>query len=261
MHASGFFRSRYSFVLPVSNPPPFTCVIIDDNEMSRFTLEHLVELDHSLKLVASVSDAVEALEFLEHNSPVDLLLLDIEMPALSGLDLVRMLPEPAPAVILVTSHRDFAVEAFALRVDDYLVKPVDFVRFHQAIKRVIDQRRTPPPPEPPVVVPRPGSPDQHLFIKVNNRMVRLNFEEVLYIEALSTYSVLVTSTQKHIVYLTLKSLEERLPFAHFRRVHRSYIVNTHRIDVMDDNTLHLGAYQVPVGKSYQEEFYRSMRNL
>jgi DNA-binding LytR/AlgR family response regulator len=248
------------FALPVSKSPPFTCVIIDDNEMSRFTLEHLVELDHSLQLVASVGDAVQALAFLEHNPPVDLLLLDIEMPALSGLDLVRMLPEPAPAIILVTSHRDFAVEAFALRVDDYLVKPVDFVRFHQAIRRVID-RRLAPPPEPPVVLPRPGSSDQHLFIKVNNRMVRLNFEEVLYIEALSTYSVLVTPTQKHIVYVTLKSLEERLPFAHFRRVHRSYIVNTHRIDVMDDNMLHLGAYQVPVGKSYQEEFYRSMRNL
>lgn len=197
---------------------------------------------------------------------MDLLLLDIEMPELSGLDLVRLLPQPAPAVILVTSHRDFAVEAFDLRVVDYLIKPVNFTRFHQAITRAIAQRETPreakpPRPEATAMLPEPGSSDQNLFVKINNRMVRLNFDEVLFIEALSTYSVLVTATQKHIVYATLKSLEERVPFGHFQRVHRSYIVNTQRIEVIEDNMLRLGPYEVPVGKSYLESFHRSLRNL
>lgn len=237
--------------------PLLTCAIIDDNEMNRLTLEHLVELTGTLTLVASLADGAQALTFLRSHPPVDLLLLDIEMPHLSGLDLVRVLPRPAPQVILVTSHRDFAVEAFALHVADYLVKPVEYGRFQQAIMRVAAQR----PAGPAVVVPEPAPGNHHLFVKVNNKLVRLDFDEVLYIEALSTYSVLVTATQKHIVYATLKALAERLPFAHFRRVHRSYIVNTQRIEAVEDHQLRLGPYEVPVGKSYQEEFYRSLHNL
>ncbi len=246
----------------MSSPRPLTCVIIDDNEFNRLTLEHLVSMNESLTLLASLSDGIAALRFLESSPPVDLLLLDIEMPELSGLDLVRILPQPTPAIILVTSHRDFAVEAFDLRVVDYLIKPVNFARFHQAITRALAQREARPArPEATALLPEPGSPDQHLFVKVNNRMVRLNFDDVLFIEALSTYSVLVTATQKHIVYATLKSLEERVPFGHFQRVHRSYIVNTQRIEVIEDNMLRLGPYEVPVGKSYLEAFHRSLRNL
>lgn len=243
--------------------PSFTCVIIDDNEMNRLTLEHLVELNESLTLVASLGDAMQALRFLESSPPVDILLLDIEMPELSGLDLVRILPQPAPEIILVTSHRDFAVEAFDLRVADYLVKPVDFARFHLAVTRAIARRSAKAAPRPAATaeLPKPGSRDQHLFVKINNRMVQVDFSEVLFIEALSTYSVLVTATQKHIVYATLKSLEERLPFGHFQRVHRSYIVNTQRIEAVEDNLLRMGPYEVPVGKSYQEAFHRSLRNL
>ena len=110
-------------------------------------------------------------------------------------------------------------------------------------------------------LPASDDHDQHLFVKVNNRLVRLDFGNVLFIEALSTYSMLVTATQRHIVYITLKALGERLPFGHFRRVHRSYIVNTQRIDAVEAHLLHLGPYEVPVGKSYQDAFYRSLRNL
>jgi two-component system LytT family response regulator len=219
--------------MPLSRP--LTCVIIDDNEFNRLTLEHLVGMNESLTLLASLSDGIAALRFL---------------------------PQPTPAIIIVTSHRDFAVEAFDLRVVDYLIKPVNFARFHQAITRAIAQRQDKPArPEATTVLPAPDSPDQTLFVKVNNRMVRLDFDEVLFIEALSTYSVLVTATQKHIVYATLKSLEERVPFGHFQRVHRSYIVNTRRIEVIEDNMLQIGPYEVPVGKSYLEAFNRSLRNL
>ena len=244
-------------------PAPLTCLVVDDNEMNRLTLEHFVELTDSLTLTASFADGVQALNFLKTHPPVDLLLLDIEMPQLSGLDLVRILPSPSPEVILVTSHRDFAVEAFALRVADYLVKPVDYARFHQAVTRAIERREPTSSgaasrPEPTTELPAQGA---ELFVKVNSKLVRLNFDDVLYIEAMSTYSVIVLANQKHIVYATLKALEERLPFAHFRRVHRSYIVNTQRIEAVEDNMLRLGPYEVPVGKSYQEEFFRSLPNL
>lgn len=237
------------------------CVIVDDNEINRLTLEHYVSLTDDLELVASVADAPTALALTRAaEPPVDVLFLDIEMPLLSGLELVPLLPTPAPEVVMVTSHPSFAVEAFDLRVTDYLVKPVDYGRFLKAVERVRAQRRPTTPP-PAAEAPGLNVEDTHLFVKVNNKLIRLDFNEVLFIEAMSTYSILVTETQKHIVYITLKALEERLPFAHFRRVHRSYIVNMRRIEAVQDNMLQLGSYEVPVGKSYAEEFMKQLRGL
>lgn len=229
-----------------------TCVIVDDNEMSRLALEHFVALTPGLELAASLPDGLAALHFLQTHPPIDLLLLDIEMPHLTGLELIRLLPPPLPAVVLVTSHHGFAAEAFGLPVDDYLMKPVEYARFLQAVRQVRALR-------PHLALPLHD--DSSVFAKVNGRLVRINFDDVYYIEALSTYSVLVTATHKHIVHVTLKSLEERLPFSHFVRVHRSYIVNTRRIDAVDDHQLVLGAYTVPVGKLHKAELMRRLAPL
>jgi two-component system, LytTR family, response regulator len=246
----------------MSEPTPLRCVIAEDNEMNRLTLAHLVDLTPGLTLIASFADGLATLAYLQSHPPVDLLLLDIEMPHLMGLDLIRVLPRPLPAIVLVTSHQHFAVEAFQLPVADYLVKPVDYPRFLQAVQRVHERRARPPAeelPEATAELPAPGSSD--LFVKVNGRLMRLNFDDVLYIEAMSTYSVLVTATHKHIIYATLKSIEERMPFAHFMRVHRSYIVNTRRIDSVEDHTLLLGPYFVPVGKSFEAELLGRLNTL
>lgn len=243
----------------MTHAAPLTCIIVDDNEINRLTLEHLVDLTPELQLVASLPGGLEALAFFRQGGRCDLLLLDVEMPTLTGLELARLLPKPVPAIVLVTTHRNFAVAAFELQVVDYLVKPVELVRFNQAIGKVLAVRPAAPvlpPPSPAKVEPAP-----ELFVKVGTRSIKINFDDVLYIEALSTYSVLVTTTQKHIVYLTLKALGERLPFAHFVRVHRSYIVNLRRIEAVEDHMLKLGSYEVPVGKSYQEEFTRHLRSL
>jgi len=238
---------------------PLTCIIVDDNEINRFTLEHLVDLTPELQLVASLPGGLEALAFFRQGGQCDLLLLDVEMPTITGLELARLLPQPSPAIVLVTTHRDFAVAAFELQVVDYLVKPVELVRFNQAIGKVLAARPAPPAIPPP----SPARPEatSELFVKVGTRSIKINFDDVLYIEALSTYSVLVTTTQKHIVYMTLKALSERLPFAHFVRVHRSYIVNLRRVEAVEDHMLKLGLHEVPVGKSYQEEFSRHLRSL
>ncbi|AMR29215.1 hypothetical protein A0257_20365 [Hymenobacter psoromatis] len=241
----------------MTNTAPLTCIIVDDNEINRLTLEHLVDLTPELQLLASLPGGLEALAFFRQGGHCDLLLLDVEMPTLTGLELVRLLPKPVPAIVLVTTHRDFAVAAFELQVVDYLVKPVELVRFNQAVGKVLAARAAALPPSSPAK----AEPAPELFVKVGTRSIKINFDDVLYIEALSTYSVLVTTTQKHIVYLTLKALSERLPFAHFVRVHRSYIVNMRRIEAIEDHMLKLGNYEVPVGKSYQEEFARHLRSL
>ena len=239
---------------------PLTCVIVDDNEINRLTLEHLVDLTPELTLVASLPGGVEALHFFRQGGTCDLLLLDVEMPNLTGLELAKMLPAPAPAVVLVTTHRTFAVAAFELQVTDYLVKPVEFGRFSQAIAKVLAARPAPAPTPAPRYSSNPRAASD-LFVKVGTRTIKVDFNDVLYIEALSTYSVLVTSSHKHIVYLTLKNLAERLPFDNFLRVHRSYIVNMQRIEAVEDYMLKLGSYEVPVGKSYQEEFLRNLQSL
>lgn len=249
---------------------PLTCLIVDDNEMNRLTLEHFVELSENLRLVGSFESAIPALDYLRQHPGTDLLLLDIEMPLLSGLELARLLPRPLPEVLFVTSHAEFAVEAYEAHATDYLLKPVELPRFLQAVQRAETRRRAallvrsaaPPAEAPAVLLPAESAlPATALFIKTNGRLLRIDFDEVYYIEALSTHSVLVTAEKKHIVYATLKSLAERLPFAHFRRVHRSYIVNTQLIDCIENHTLLMGPFQVPVSKSYQDELYELLPNL
>ena len=234
-----------------------TCAIIDDDEINRLTLEHYVELTPNLKLVASLADGLAGLAFFREGNRVDVLFLDIEMPHLSGLDLLRVLPNP-PEVIITTARQDFAVDAFALRVTDYLVKPFEFARFTQAVERV-GSRVASIPAAPVVEMPTRSD----LFVKVNSRMVRIDFDEVLYVEALSDYVNIVTEKHKYIVYTTLKALEIRLaPYINFVRVHRSYLLNTQHIESIEDNTANLhGGHFVPIGKSYQEGFYKSLQRI
>lgn len=233
-----------------------TCAIIDDDEINRLTLEHYVALTPNLKLVASLADGLAGLTFFRESNRVDVLFLDIEMPHLSGLDLLRVLPNP-PEVIITTARQDFAVDAFALRVTDYLVKPFEFARFTQAVERVSSRVASNAPAAPEVPI------RSDLFVKVNSRMVRINFDEVLYVEALSDYVNIVTDKHKYIVYTTLKALETRLaPYTNFVRVHRSYLLNTQHIESIEDNTANLhGGHFVPIGKSYQEGFYKSLQRI
>lgn len=236
-----------------------TCAIIDDDEINRLTLEHYVELTPNLKLVASLADGIAGLTFFREGNKVDVLFLDIEMPHLSGLELLRVLTDP-PAVVITTARQDFAVDAFDLRVTDYLVKPFDFARFTQAVQRVQPMQAAAPAASP-AAAEVPTNAD--LFVKVNSRMVRINFDDVLYVEALSDYVNIVTPKHKYIVYTTLKALETRLgQFPNFVRVHRSYLLNTQHIESIEDNTANLhGGHFVPIGKSYQDGFYKSLQRI
>lgn len=236
-----------------------TCAIIDDDEINRLTLEHYVSLTPDLELKASLADGIAGLAYLREGQPVDLLFLDIEMPHLSGLELLRLLHNP-PDVIITTARNDFAVDAFELQVTDYLVKPFEYVRFSQAVERVRQRHHSRQAMAPEAAT---GPANADVFVKVNSRMVRINFDDVLYVEALSDYVNIVTAQQKYIVYTTLKALEARLAvFPNFVRVHRSYLLNTQHIESIEDNTANLkGGYYVPIGKSYQESFFKGLSKI
>ena len=237
---------------------PLRCVVIDDDEINRLTLEHYISLTGGLSLTASLADGMAGLAYFREGHAVDLLFLDVEMPHLNGLEMLRALPNP-PEVIITTAREQFAVDAFELRVTDYLVKPFDYARFSRAVERVLP-RAAPPEAEAPAA---PVLTSADLFVKVNNRMVRIDFDGVVYVEALSDYVNIVTPHHKYIVYTTLKALEARLAgLPQFVRVHRSYLINTQLIEAIEDNTALLrGGFHVPIGKSYQEGFYKGLQRI
>ncbi|WBA44112.1 LytR/AlgR family response regulator transcription factor [Hymenobacter canadensis] len=239
---------------------PLTCIVVDDDASARATLEHFVSLTPTLNLVASFPDGLRALEYFRAGNEPDIMFLDVEMPHLSGLDLLRLLDEP-PSVILITAHAEFAVDAFDLRVVDYLMKPFKFPRFMQAVKRLQKPVKVSAlPAREPMGGPAAAKlPPSGLFVKVNNRLVQVLLDDIVYVEALSNYVVLVTTKGKQIVYTTMKDFHKRLPEGRFLRVNRSFIIHTRWIESLDNHDVHLvGGHTVAIGKSYRDAFLEKL---
>ncbi|HOY04555.1 MAG TPA: LytTR family DNA-binding domain-containing protein [Saprospiraceae bacterium] len=233
-------------------------LIVDDNALVRVALRHMVDEVRALTFVGECSDASEAFNFLQDQA-VDLVLLDVEMPGMSGLDLIRTLQNP-PLFILVTTEPAYAVEGFDLRVADYLVKPVLLPRFLTAVQRaseLFEVKKLAVQPE----LEHPGGPD-FLFARVNNQLVRIDFSNILYVQALGDYVSLITLVKKYTVHMTLKSLEERLPPARFARVHRSSIVAIDKVASLEENSIVMTNKDViPLSESFRSGFLKKMNIL
>ncbi|MCS7018099.1 MAG: LytTR family DNA-binding domain-containing protein [Cytophagales bacterium] len=227
------------------------CVVIDDDEQSRKILEHFIGLTNFLDCVAIFSSGTEALAYLLQ-SPVDVLYVDINMPGLSGIELVKALPQP-PVTIFTTSHTDFALTAFELDAADYLVKPIDFGRFTKSAAKIAERLRNKTSELPPET--------DDFFIKVNNKMLRLSASDIWFIEGLSDYVLIHTEQRQYVVDSTLRAIEEKLPEDRFARVHRSYIVNISRIESIQDNEITIKGKEIPISRTYQQEFFRKIRKL
>lgn len=228
-------------------------IIVDDNKMARMALKQLVSQLSELELVAECSDASEALESL-NNTQVDLLLLDIEMPGMSGLDLIRKLGNRRPLIIFTTAKKDYAVEAFELNVVDYLVKPLSFPRFRQAIEKaqeVMDSNKE------EVKVEEQG----FVFVKDNGVLKRISIDDILFLEAMGDYVKVHTSQKFHVVHATLKSIEEKLPVSKFIRVHRSYIVAINKIDFIQEGTISIGKTSIPVADTHKSSLNKRLNLL
>lgn len=234
----------------MTTPPAIRCLIVDDDPLSIQIVRNCVENTPFLTLAGTCSSAVEAAEVLRAEA-VQLLLLDVEMPLMSGLELLRTLHR-RPQVILITSNPTYAVEAFEQDVVDYLVKPITYARFLKAAqkareavdKQLLDNGDHEATPAPDA---------DFTFMKVDNKLVKIPFGEVLYIEALGDYIHVVTDARKHIIYSTMKSVESRFPESRFVRVHRSFIVNLARITSIEDGTILVGGKQVPIGQTYLKD--------
>lgn len=249
---------------PVASPPAtLRALVVDDDPVSRALLARYVGQHDALQLVASCESAVAAVPHLRAGE-ADVVFLDVEMPEMSGLELVRAL-DACPAVVLVTGKAQYAVEAFAISVTDYLLKPVQYPRFLQAVERVVRQRQQQETAahRPPTAMPRAAGGDSRdvLFARVDGRLVRIPLGEVHWVEAKGDYVLLHAPKRRYMVHATMKTMEERLPPGDFVRVHRSHIVRVDRIVDLEDTTIVVERDVIPVGASYREALLARLNTL
>ena len=229
------------------------CLIIDDNKIARTTLKQLASQVKDLTVVGECSSAMEAWNLLREQ-PVHLLLLDIEMQGMSGLELTRNLGSNRPVIVFTTSKREYAAEAFELNVADYIVKPVTPARFIQAIDKVRD-------------ILDSGkeevkfSEDEFIFIRDSNIVRRLGLDDILYAEAMGDYVKLYTPGKFYAIHSTLKAVEERLPAGRFLRIHRSYIVAVSKIETIQEGALIINGKPLPVADAYRNALNKRMNIL
>lgn len=234
------------------------CLVVDDDPLSVQVVLNCVANTPFLTAEGSFTNPAEAAEALRTN-PVDLLFLDVEMPLMSGIDLLRTLQHP-PLVVLITSSKDYAVQAFEHAVVDYLVKPVSYARFLQAAQKALEIAQRQPTAGADAI--ETAAPDADFtFVKVDTKLVRVGFDEVRYVEALGDYVHIVTGQSKLIVYSTMKAVEEKFPSSRFVRVHRSFIVNINRIQALEDNSVIVESKHIPVGQTYLRDVLQRLNKF
>ncbi len=209
------------------------CIIVDDEPLARELLESFVERIPFLSLVKSCQDAFDAIDVLQTNT-IDLLITDIQMPKINGLELIKSLSNP-PFIIFATAYSNYAIEGFDLNAVDFLLKPISFERFLKAInkaKKDIEQKDAKPPINKHQVL-------QHLFVKDGQRLSKILFEDIYYIEGMKDYIKIVTKQKNIVTYMRMKSIEEVLPEDSFLRIHKSYIIHVTAIKSIIGNSIEL----------------------
>lgn len=222
------------------------CLLVDDEHLALALLEKFIEQTPGFTVVEKCKSPIRAVEVLQSDL-VDLLFLDIQMPVLSGTNLLRSISRK-PVTIFTTAYAQYAHEAFDLDAADYLVKPYSFERFQQAIEkaRVVLQSRQSAVAAAPEL-------DGHLTIKADRQWVKIPFAEILYIEGWKEYVKIFTTTDKHVTLESLNNLEATLPAGHFVRAHKSFIVSKNRVLRMDGDDLILGEARIPVARARKKE--------
>jgi DNA-binding LytR/AlgR family response regulator len=228
-------------------------LIVDDNEIARATLTELIGQMKDIVIVGECADAIEAYNLLQEKM-VDVVLLDIEMPGMTGLELIKNLGDERPVIIFTTSKKDYAVEAFELNVADYIVKPVTPARFISAMNKARELIQS---KAEDIKV----NEDEFIFIRDSNIVRRLKLSDILFAEAMGDFVKFYTATRFYAVHTSLKAVEERLPPDKFLRVHRSYIVAIDKIDTVREGVLIVHDKPVPVADAYRATLNRRLNIL
>lgn len=221
----------------------YDVLIVDDEFLARKLLTEYVSKVDFLNLVDTCPDATKAMEVLNKEN-VDILLLDIQMPDISGMEMLKLLPN-RPSVILTTAYSEYAVDAFALGVVDYLLKPFDYARFMQAINKAVSQNAIEIQQETSTI-------NDYLLVKADYKLYKVNYDELLYIEGQHEYVTFHTRTKRITALYSLRNLEETLPKDKFVRTHKSFIVSIKNIEDIDKMNVTVAGNKIPVGASYRD---------
>jgi DNA-binding LytR/AlgR family response regulator len=224
------------------------CLIVDDEQYARKLLADYISRTAGLELVAQCRNAMEALQVLRSHS-VDLMFLDIQMPDLTGVDLLKSL-QTKPVVIFTTAYSEYALEGYQLDVIDYMVKPITFERFIQGVNKAAEFIRMKTEAAKTGSEPFKSGEDEFINLKADYKIYKVRINDILYVEGLREYVSFYTSERRYIVLESLKNLEVRLPAGQFVRVHKSYIVNARKIESLHGNIIEIGKAEIPVGNSY-----------
>lgn len=228
-----------------------TCLIVEDEPLARNLMTEYVKKIPYLNLVDACSSPLAAIEILRKR-PIDLLFLDIQMPEITGISLLKAL-QKKPMVILTTAYSEYALEGYELDVIDYLLKPITFERFLRAVEKA-SQRNT---SAAPVVVSESKPADvaqPFIFVKDGTKLVKIKWDDILYVEGLKDYVTIHTKQQKIVSLQRIKSLEEQLPSDKFIRIHHSYIIAISAIDVIHKGEVQIGSAQIPISDTYRKSF-------
>jgi len=223
------------------------CIIVDDEPLSHEILETYIAKVPGLDLGASFYNAIDALAYLNENS-TDLIFLDINMPELSGIGLLKSLQNP-PAVIFTSAYPEYAVDGFDLEIVDFLLKPFSFERFLKALNKAIQTAKN-------VDKQTAGS---FLVVKAGKKIYRIRHDEILYFESAGDYVKVHTAQKVHVVNETLKQFEDALPAQDFLRIHRSFIISISKIEYMEGNQVYISKIPIPIGNSYKDGLFERMR--
>lgn len=225
------------------------CIVVDDEPVAREVLENHLEKISTIRVLASCKNAMEAFEVI-NSQAVDLVFLDINMPEVSGLSFARSMSKDVK-VIFTTAYRDYAVDGFDLKAVDYLLKPISFERLLQGVQKYYEESKG------KLVEERENidmEKDESIFVRADRKMVKINFQDIIYIESLSDYIKIHMENLKTLVTReTLSNIEARLPKEDFIRTHRSFVVSKNKIESFTSDTIGIGRHEIPISRSYREE--------
>ena len=236
------------------NNKKIRCLVIDDEPPAREILKQHVAGVDALELAGTCSNAVEAISFLKEH-PVDLLFLDIQMPQLLGTSFIRTLKNP-PRVIFTTAYRKYAIEGFELDAVDYILKPISFERFLKAVNKVLQTNLAVEYTSPPSKENTPEHPNSFLYFRVDRKMVKVFFNDILFIEGSKDYIKIITTGRTLITKYVLSALEEVLPSDEFLRIHKSYIVAINKIESYNADSVEITKHELPIGRLFRMEVSR-----
>ena len=230
------------------------CLIVDDEPLAINVIKNYLEPIDNFEISESFNNALEALNYLKHNS-VDLIFLDINMPILDGISFIKSLEHP-PLIIITTAYSEFAVETYELDVIDYLIKPIEFPRFMKALSKV--ERRV----QNNNVTNENLNDRAYLFVKIDKKkMKKIFLDEILVIESLKDYLRINTTTGKYIIHSTLTDFTDTLPAKNFIRIHRSYTIAIDKIDAVEGNSVEIEGLRYVIGRSYVDDVKKRILNI